>query len=158
MERRNAESERRQTGGIISLASFLDEHGRAVNYDLMTRTRFTLDDLGGALSWGALFSFIKYSDGASAVARELGKATGWETTTQTNILLADIFDLLQAINANLCGLAQGKKPQKVKPYPRPGAENKKRHFGAKPLPPDELRAWFAQKREEKQRRRKQKGG
>ena len=155
MERRNTESQRRKAGGIVSLASFLDEHGRAVNYDLMTRTRFTLDDLGGALSWSALFSFISYLDGTSATARELGKATGWDTITQTNILLADLYDLIQVLNANFCGFASGKKPQKFKPYPRPGTEPEKRHFGAKPLPPDELRAWFEKKREQ---RRKQRGG
>ena len=157
MERRNAESERHRAGKILSLASFLDEHASAVNYDLMTRTRFTLDDLGGALSWSALFSFISYLDGTSATARELGKATGWDTITQTNTILADIYDLLQVLNANFCGFASGKKPQKFKPYPRPGANKEKRHFGARPLPPDELRAWFEKKREDK-RRRKQKGG
>lgn len=131
-------------GGIIGLAQFAEEHSEALNYDLLTRTHYTLDDAGGALSWSALRAFIKNIGGDSALARDLGKATGWETPLQTNILLADIYDLLQIINANLCQMASGgKHKKKIKPYPRPGRDHDtKRKFGKGAVPIDELREFL----------------
>ena len=110
----------------------------------MTRTQYQVDDIGGALSWGALYAFIKNLGGDSALARDLGKATGWETTLQTNIILADIFDLLQVIHADLVAWASGgKKKAKNKPYPRPGrAEDNKRKLGTGAMPLKELREWM----------------
>lgn len=126
----------------------MNEHGEALNYDLMTRTHYQIDDIGGALSWGSLYSFIKNLGGDSATARELGKATGWETTLQTNILLADIFDLLQVIHADIVAWASGgKKKANNKPYPRPGAaEDKKRKVGKGAMPLTELREWMNRRR------------
>ena len=147
MERSDKEGERCDFGGIISLAQFTEEHGEALNYDLLTRTHYQIDDLGGALSWSSLRSFIKYLGGDSALAQDLGKATGWETTTKTNAILADIYDLLQVINANLVNMASsGKKKVKVKPYPRPGRdEDNTRKIGKGALPVDELHAWIRER-------------
>lgn len=105
-----------------------------------------MDDVGGELSWFALSSFIRNLDSGSALARDLGKSTGWENTLQTNILLADIYDLLQRIDADLCRLGGGKK-KKIKPYPRPKkdkSDDKKIGKGA--LPYNELQKWFEEKR------------
>ena len=82
----------------------------------------------------------------SALARDLGKATGWESTLRTNMILADIFDMLQLINTNICAMGGGKRKQ-IKPYPRPGKdEDNKRHFGKGALPYDELKKWMEAKR------------
>ena len=77
----------------------------------------------------------------------MGKSTGWEHTLQTNIILADIYDILQAINANLCNfISHGKKKVKVKPYPRPGRkDDNTRRFGKGALPPDKLREWIKER-------------
>lgn len=116
----------------------------------MTRTIYQIDDAGGALSWSALSSFIKNLGGDSALARELGKSTGWENTKKTNELLADIFDLLQNINFNIVAFANslaGKKITKnFSPYPRPGKEdNTKRKLGKDALPLPKLREWIRSK-------------
>jgi len=110
----------------------------------MTRTNYTLDDVGGALSWGALYSFIKNLGSDSALARDLGKTSGWETNASTNAILADIYDLLQVININLVNFASGgKAKKKLKPYPRPGRdENNKRKLGKGAMPLEELREWM----------------
>ena len=92
---------------MISLAKFCEEHDRALNYDLLTQTNYQLDDVGGSLSWGAFRSFIYGLRTDSALARDLGKATGWDDTLKTNQILADIYDLLQVINANICQMASG---------------------------------------------------
>ena len=129
---------------MIGLARFVEEHGEALNYDLITRTNYKTDDIGGALSWGALYAFIKNLGSDSALARDLGKSTGWETTLQTNVMLADIFDLLQVIHADLVyWMSKGKKKAKTKPYSRPGkGEDKKRKLGTGTMPASELFAWF----------------
>ena len=132
-------------GGIISLASFAEEHCEALQYDLLTRTNYQLDDVGGVLSWNALDSFIRNLDSGSALARDLGKSTGWENTLQTNILLADIYDLLQVINANICGLGGGKR-KKIKPYPRPKGKDNDKKIGKGAMPLSELKKWFEVKR------------
>lgn len=129
----------------MSLTKFIDEHGEALTYDLMTRTCYTLDDIGGALSWRSLYSFIKFLGTDSALARDLDKSTGWETTIKTNAILADIYDLLQVINSNLVGIGGG-KPKKPKPYPRPGRdEDKKRKIGKDAVPVTDLREWIRRK-------------
>ena len=101
-----------------------------------------MDDVGGELSWFALSSFIQNLDSDSALARELKKSTGWEKTLQANVILADIYDLLQAINANLVAIG-GKRPKTVKPYPRPfRKDDSTKKIGKDPLPFDKLKEWI----------------
>lgn len=71
----------------------------------------------------------------------------WAGQLKTNAILADIYDMLSMINANLCAMGSGKKAKKPKPYPRPNDKDKKT-IGKKALPPEELRAWFDKKRKE----------
>ena len=132
---------------MISLAEFVEEHSEALSYDLITRTNYQLDDIGGALSWGSLHSFIKYLPSDSAVAREAGKSSVWDTRIKTNAILADIYDMLQLINANLVAFASGgKSKQNLTPYPRPGREdNTKRKFGKDAMPFNELREWIKER-------------
>ena len=121
-----------------------------MNYDLLTKTGFTCDDIGGALSWGALLSFIKNVGPDSALGREIGNTNGWETRIKTNAILADIYDLLQVINRNIVA-AHSKKPvkEKIKPYPRPGQDENKRKIGKGAMPVADLREWINKKRKKK---------
>ena len=133
-------------GGIAGLARFADEHAEAISYDLLTRTHYQLEDVGGALTWSSLASFVKNLGTDSALARDLNKSTGWEDTIKTNAILADIYDLLQVINANLVAFASGgKKKAKIKPYPRPGGDGNKKRIGRGPLPLDQLREWIKER-------------
>ena len=72
----------------------------------------------------------------------------WSSATKTNAILADIFDVLALINANLMAIGSGRPAKKPKPYPRPKRpeDENVRHFGSGALPPDKLREWFRQKR------------
>lgn len=74
--------------------------------------------------------------------------SAWGTTTKTNAILADIFDVLAMMNANLVALGSHKPAKKPKPYPRPHRKDdtESRHFGSKPLPVPELHKWIEQKR------------
>lgn len=122
----------------------IDDHAGAVNYDLLTRTGYTLDDVGGRLSWSALSSFIRNLGTDSALARDMGKSTGWESTLKTNAILADIYDLLQVIHRDLCSLG-GNKPKKIKPYPRPGRDKDTKRIGKGAMPYYQLREWIKER-------------
>lgn len=76
--------------------------------------------------------------------------SAWSTQVKTNAILADIFDILAQINANLVALGSGRPAKQPKPYPRPIKKKPEheRHFGRDALPPDELRKWFEMKRKE----------
>jgi len=129
------------------------EHYEAIEYDLITRTAYTLDDVGGRLSWSALSSFIKNLDTGSALAKDLDKTTGWENTLQANIILADIYDLLQVTNSLLVAMAtQGKKRKKITPYPRPGKDRNTRKLGKGAMPLNALSKWMEEMRNGKRRK------
>lgn len=139
-------------GGIIDLAVFISEHSGAIEYDLLVKTGHELADVGRTLSWGALASFITHEETGSALSRELsGEYALWTEPIKTNGILADIFDMLAQINANLVAIGEHSKAKPVRPYPRPGITEQRddiKHYGRGALPKDELMAWFTRKREE----------
>lgn len=61
------------------------------------------------------------------------------------MILADIFDLLQVINATMIKLS-GNKPKKFTPYPRPGKDNDKKRIGKGAMPFNKLREWMEERR------------
>lgn len=138
-------------GGIIGLAKFIQEHRKAIQSDLLRQTGYELEDVGRSLSWDALNAFLKFPGPDSALLREINPETAdWAGQMKTNAILADIWDLLSVINANLVALGSGKPSKKPKQYPRP---NKKEHddeqrIGSGALPADQLRKWIAEKREQ----------
>ena len=118
---------------------------------MLVETGHELADVGRVLSWDALSAFLHHIKPESAVAREINpELSQWTSTVKTNAILADIYDILAAINANLMAIGSGKRARKPKPYPRPNSgkekEDNKQHFGSGALPPDELRKWFEEKR------------
>lgn len=133
-----------------SLSAFVSEHETAIGYDLLTKTQHNIDDLGGALSWGSFYSFVRNLDVDSATFRSMNpEYSAWGTRIKTNHILADIYDLLAMMNANIVAIGTRKAPKKPKLYPRPKKENKDEHtqrIGKVGLKPAELRAWFAERR------------
>ena len=113
---------------------------------------YELNDIGGSLSWRALDSFIRNLSLNSATMRELNpELARWDTQLQTNTILADIYDMLAALNYNVLCMASKQKPQQPKSYPRPGKneDEDKKKIGKGALPVADLREWFEQKRREK---------
>jgi len=108
--------------------------------------------LGGALDWSAMRAFMRHLPIDSALGQELyPEYAPWATQTKTNAILADIFDVLSQINANLVAMGSHKPAKQPKPYPRPQQKKPEnvRHFGRGALPANELREWFEMKRKEK---------
>ena len=115
--------------------------------DLLIMTGHSLEDIGRTLSWSALGAFLHKLDIGSETARELDPdLAAWGGLPKTNAILADIYDMLAMINANLCAMGSGKRATRPKGYQRPG-DKQKQSLGKNALPPAELRAWFDKKRE-----------
>lgn len=114
--------------------------------DLLIKTGHDLEDIGRTLSWSALGAFLRHPDLTSETARELEpELANWSGALKTNAILADIYDMLAMINANLCAMGSGKRATRPKAYTRPGDKDTKK-IGKNALPPDQLRAWFDKKR------------
>ncbi len=80
------------------------------------------------------------------------QAASWATAVRTNAILADIYDALSSINANLMAIGSGKPAKKPKPYPRPknknDDENTRKIGQGQGMTHDELEAWMNRKRAE----------
>lgn len=114
-----------------------------------------MEDVGRTLSWGALASFLYKVDIDGELAKDLApELSKWSGTMKTNAILADIYDLLSMINANICALGSGKQARKPKEYPRP-ADNDRKQIGRNAVSPEELRAFFDKKRKENKKRKTQ---
>lgn len=105
-----------RSGGIISLVRIINEHGRALEYELMTRTGRTLEEYMGMGAAGlvALISFTENLPIDSALTRSINpkdEFSYWHTIAKTNSILADIYDAFASVHS--------KKGRKPKPYPRP---------------------------------------
>ena len=124
------------SGGILSLVQTIEDHDRALEYDLMTRTGRTLSEYMemGAAGKVALLSFINYLPPDSELRKamdpqdEFGE---WHTTMKTNVILADLFDVFVKANT--------KKGRKAKTYPRP---KKRRKIGSGAIPMSEFWDWW----------------
>lgn len=122
----------------------------------MTKTRHTLEDVGGALSWRALRNFVEYLDHDSRLWREThpeeAKMTPWEDGSMVAPMLADLFDATALVAWATANRGAKHPKPRPKPYPRPWAtQANERHFGSKPIPISEFDSWWEKKREEARR-------
>jgi hypothetical protein len=115
---------------------------------LISSAGIEIGDIGGSLSWGAFGSFIKHSSTDSALFRELHpEVEDWGTRLRSNIILADIFDVLAQINSNLIAGFSQKKSKKPEKYTRPWAKKKFKKIGTA-VKRNELHEWMEMKRRE----------
>ena len=106
--------------------------------------------MGCSLSWSALHSFISNLGPDSNVAKEIEpELHEWTTTFKTNKILADIYDMLAMINANLVALGSKKQVKKPKLYPR--LKNNGEKYGKDPVAPVQLRKMFVNIRRKRRR-------
>lgn len=117
--------------------------------DLLVQTGHTLDDVGSALSWSALGAFLHRVEPDGAIAHEIEpEIAAFSSRFKTNAILADIYDLLAQINANLVAGFSRKRTSKPRRYPRPGDESKRR-IGKDSMTISELDNWFAKKKKQR---------
>ena len=132
----------------------IEEHGAALEYDLLTMTHYQLRDVGGALSWGALLHFVQKLPRTSALSRELVPTTEeerWADGSNVSALLADIFDLLNAFRNEAAVKGTKHSAKRSKPYPRPWLKPRTRHIGKGAIPISKFEEWWASKGAERRR-------
>lgn len=113
---------------------------------------YELKDVGRSISWGALLSFVSNLGLDSAVSKELNpELYSWNTTFKTNTILADIFDILALINANIVAIGSHQHTKQPQKYPRPYGQDTDdgSHYGKDAVPVSDLREMFANKRKNK---------
>lgn len=121
----------------------------------MTRTRFTLSDLGGSLSWAALLHFTRHLNHTSELVRELYPEHRlrfeWMAGEHTAAIMADLIDCvnLSRWEFALANTPKGKsKPRRFDPYPRPGVKpqgKSEKVIGSDPIPVSQFDEWWESK-------------
>lgn len=109
----------------------------------MTRAGATLDDVPCRISWRALGNFIRNLDVRSAYVRELDPdLCRWVAPESLRPMLADMYDLMAALNRNVVAANSKHRPRKPKPYPRPGKRDKGTVIGKDPIPIKDFDEWW----------------
>lgn len=140
--------EQRHSGGIVSLADLIEAHGRALNYDLLTRIGVSLYDIPDVISWADLRDFVSHLDASSALVAELDPdVAGWQGDEKVPMLLAHIADLLAGLSYGytISHMKKGtRKPQAPEPIPRPGVKPSRQtqHWGSDGIPMSEFDDWW----------------
>lgn len=134
-------------GGIAGLIRLIDEHGGALEYDLMTRAGAVLDDVPARIPWTALRSFVGHLDAGSALVRELSpEIARFVSPANAAAMMADLIDTVAYFRWESSASRAGKgrrKPKKPKPYPRPGdKERRGTVIGRDPIPISEFDEWW----------------
>lgn len=132
-----AEGLRSHSGGILGLHRFLEEHGEAVEFDLLTHG-YSYDDRGTeALSWRALWVLVRrWQQRPDTATSESVHGVRWGVTDQ---LLAVIADDLAVANWQRAGKKNAAKP---KPIQRPWEKSKSRALGKDPIPVSQFDGWW----------------
>lgn len=127
-------------GGIEGLLRLLDEHGEAVEYDLIT-LGLRLDDLGTErLTWRDLWVIVHHLPRTSALSRAIGGSDAeWGLTDH---LLAVAVDAIEVGNWQRASSGRKSPLPKPKPVPRPGAKREGQSFGSVPIPIKDFDAWW----------------
>lgn len=133
---------------MTSLAVAMRYHESALEYDLMTMTGRTLSEYLDMGHEGivALCHFVRHLGLDSKLAREMAgfEAGPFDSGTQTNALLAELFDVLAGINANLVQLSSKSRVKRPKPFPRPWRKDESR-IGRDPIPVSKFAEWWNSK-------------
>lgn len=134
-------------GGIRGLCQLVDEHGGALEYDLMTRAGMTLDDVPARVTWPALRSFVTHLGPDSALyAEQNPDGAAWWQPWGRAAILADIYDAIAAFATGYATANRGRgpKPKPPKPYPRPWrtAQDNGRQVGRGAVPVSEFDDWW----------------
>lgn len=141
--------EQHQRGGIASLGDLIEEHPRALNFDLLSRVGVSLYDIPGPISWDDVRDIVSYLDASSALVSEMHpEIAGWQGDQKTPMLLAQICDLLSGLQYSytICHMKKGaQKPKEPIPIPRPGIaapEKQDRHWGSGAIKMSSFADWW----------------
>lgn len=126
----------------------MELYGEAIDYDLMTRTSWTLRDWEcGRLDGRSLARFIIGLDYRSAYYSashpEDKQSIAWADGSAACALIAELIDTVRASALALGYKGTGKRPPKLNPYPRPWRKDgETQHFGRDPIPVGDFNEWY----------------
>lgn len=129
----------RKPGGIAGLAQLIDEHGSAIEYDLI-KLGLRLRQLGtDALSWRDLLVIVQHSSNGTALRVAMHPDSApWGLSEH---LLAVVADAV--IAGNWMQSKDGQKNRnRPKPIPRPGVVPDKKKFGGNAESMDAIKQWL----------------
>lgn len=132
-------AERRNPGGITGLVLLIDEHGPAIEFDLI-KLGLRLRQLGSdLLSWRDLLVIVQHTERGSALRASMNpEDSPWELKEH---LLAVIADAV--IAGNWMQSKDGQKNRnRPKPIPRPGVVPENKKFGGKAESVEAIRDWL----------------
>lgn len=107
----------------------------------MTKTRYLMRDIGRALPASALLAFLRHLPPDSALRREIDPDVAWLTDEKLALLLAHVSDQLAWLQYTLVK-ANGGRPKKPKPIPRPGVKDTTQVVGRDPIPIKDFDRWY----------------
>lgn len=127
-------------GGIFGLLDLLDEHGEAVEYDLIT-LGLRLSDLGTPrLTWRDLWVIVHHLPAGAALSRAVaGEDALWALTDH---LLAVLIDATQLGNWQRENAGRKSPTPKPKLLPRPGVKQDGKKFGSGAIPIKDFDTWW----------------
>lgn len=102
-------------------------------------------DVGRALPYASLLSFVNYLPADSAIRRAQEPGIEWSDGRMVAPVLADLYDAITHLQYMYAMAHKGKgaKPRKPKPYPRPWVKDKTtEHFGKGAIPVSEFEKWW----------------
>lgn len=136
---------RGEPGGIAGLLELIEEHGQALQVDLL-RLGLNLRDVGTpALTWADLLAIVKDNPEDSALTRSVNGTTPEQRMwTMDRLLLAEAVDTLRLLMwaKTEDGQKGRNRPPKI---PRPGVDDRDvEAIGSKEsaLPADEILDWL----------------
>lgn len=133
------DSERSVPGGIVGLVQLIDEHGPAIEYDLI-KLGLRLRQLGTDwLTWRDLLVIVQHAGHETSLFTSMHPdAAPWKLSEH---LLAVIADAV--IAGNWMQSKDGQKNRnRPKPIPRPGVEPEAKKFGGRAESMDAIRDWL----------------
>lgn len=129
------------------------DHGGALDYDLMTLTQYTIDDVGERLRMRSLANFVRHLPVTSAtkiavsggLTREQAEWVRGDVTAQLLSVLIDELRGMEWMYQSTHSKARVRRPRR---FPTPwtsDAELGVRRYGRDPIPVSEFDAWFNRK-------------
>lgn len=137
---------------MSGLANVLAEHGGALDYDLMTRTPYCIDDLGGRLQARSLSHFLQHLPPESETKRALfpedAEKADWLSGRVATQLLAVLVDELRGMEWVYSKVNSKGSVRRPAPFPTPWTDAKSRgyvRYGSAPVTVAEFDEWFDRK-------------
>lgn len=128
---------------MTAVCDIYEQHAGAINFDLLTMTRYKSSDIPHLLTWADLRDFILYLPATSATFKETNpKHADWYSGVMTPNILADLYDAINYMISVIAAKNTKKKPKVPRPYKRPWLKDDSKKYGSGAIPIDDFNEWY----------------